>query len=161
VKKQLTILIILLAPKENYCQKIGPVYIDSIINLQNKITNCYQYNYSSLEKKGTVYTSFDFITDTATRQLLKVIYTEEGNKALIVSYNFYHNQLLKVKSMTRDETTNNFTVGEYYFDENKLVKKKGKNLSLQNDGLFKKISPGYILKQQEYLIAQFHYFINN
>ena len=159
MKKRLTILIILFVDKESYCQKIDDLYIDSIINSQNKIINSYQYDYSSLEKNGTVYTRFDFKMDTANRQLLQVIYTEEGNKALIVTYHFYNNKLIKVESMTRDETKK-FPVAVYYFFENRLIKKTGKNLSLQNDNLFKKISRNYILKQQDYLISRFYYFIN-
>ncbi len=161
MNKQFILFLTLLAAKESCCQQIDPAQIDSIIICQNNIPDTYQYDYSLMEKEGALNTRFDFRSDTTTKQLLKAIYTEEGNRVLIVTYYFYHNNLVKVESMTRDEAAARFPVGVYYFYEKKLLKKKGKNISLQNEKLFKKISARSIIKQQEYLLSIFQYFIKN
>jgi hypothetical protein len=158
--KTLFTILFFLATNKSYCQQVTPSYIDSIIYSQNKILATYQYDYSSLEKNGTLYTRFELVADTSKKQLLKAAYTEERKQAFIVYYYFHNNKLIKVETMTRDEI-NKFPSAVYYFFNNKLVVKKGKNLSLQNEGLFKKISVPYILKQQDYLLSQFNYFINN
>lgn len=160
LKNQLIILLIQLALQQCYCQEINPSYIDSIINVQNNLPGLWEYDYSSLEKSGTLITRFDFIADTSNNQLLKVIYTEEANRVVIATYYFNNNELVKVESMTRDDI-NHFPAAEYYFSGNKLIGKRGKNLSLQNDKLFKKISVSYIFKQRDFLLKQFQNIMLN
>jgi len=145
---------------KSYCQKITQLYIDSIIYSQNKIPNTYQFDYSSLEKNGSLYTRFELVADTSKKLLLKATYTEEGQQVLIVQYYFNNNNLIKVELMTRDEI-NKFPTAVYYFFNGKLLAKKGKDLSLQNERIFKKLSVPFILKQQDYLLYEFNYFINN
>ena len=154
--KKLLLIWILLAGRESWCQKTTLPDIDSIVYLQSSLPGTYQYDYSSLGKKGTLYTRFELQADTSKRQLLKAIYTEEGQQAFIIHYYFHNNQLIKVETMKRDEI-NKFPAAVYYFFHNKLVAKRGRNLTLQNE----KLSVSYILKQRDYLLGEFNYFINN
>jgi hypothetical protein len=131
-----------------FCQKSKTVEIDSLLQVNPGFEN-YRYWYASNE--NSVY---DFRMDTTTGKLSTFRYTSKGVDPVTTDYFFINNYLVKAQSFKKEQK---IPIGTYYFKENKLFYKTGRNIKLVGKGYFKKIVPKYFQKQLDYIYFQYEY----
>jgi hypothetical protein len=132
-----------------FCQKNKTVFeIDSLLKANPGLEN-YRYRYG-----GNDYSVCDFRMDTTTGKLSRFRYTSEGSDTIATDYLFINNYLVKAHSFRKEQ---NITIGTYYFKDNKVFHKTGKNIKLVGKGYFKKIAPKYFQKQLDYIYLQYEY----
>ena len=102
---------------------------------------------------------FDYRMDSIKRELLMVRYWIIQKDTLFVDYYFNNNYLIKVHTYKR-KNLRNVSIGQYYYENNKLFFKKGVNIKLSY-GSFKKmkINPKNINRQFEMFYYNFEYYI--
>ena len=114
--------------------------IDRILN-RPMVNENYNYKYGNGDKS-----MFDFKMDTINDELLKVTFRIDNADTFYVDYYFINNYLVKVQS-SQFKKLGVINIGTYYFDDNKLISRSGKNYNLKRKGIYKKVSPKYIQKQ--------------
>lgn len=128
------------------------IVIDSLTEQQGNLNENYRYWYGNGNN-----TWIDFRMDSIKRRLIRVCYKVERKDTILVNYYFQNNYLIKVQS-SKIKDGSLWSIGSYYYEKNDLIHKKGSNYDLHGVGLFKKVSPKYIIKQLNHLYSQFEYF---
>lgn len=132
-----------------FCQKNNTVFeIDSLLKTNPGHEN-YRYWYG-----GNEYSICDFRMDTTTGKLSRFIYISEGNDTVKTEFLFINNYLVKARSFRNGQ---NLTIGTYYFKDNKVFYKTGRNIRLIGKGYFQKIAPKYFQEQLDYIYFQYEY----
>jgi hypothetical protein len=130
-----------------FCQKNKAVFeIDSLLKANPGLEN-YRYWYG-----GNEHSICDFRMDTLVGKLSKFRYTSEGSDTLTTDYFFIDNYLVKAHSFKKRQYV---TIGTYYFKDNKVFYKTGRNIRLVGKGYFKKIAPKYFHSQLDYIYSEY------
>src|SRR5678810_579053 len=107
----------------SFCQIKTVSDIDSSLKNNQHVEN-YRYWY------GTGHHSLvDFRMDTALGKLTRFRYTSLGTDTIRIDYFFIDNYLVKVYSFSLKDGQPN-PLGTYYFDNNKMVQRTGRNVKL-------------------------------
>lgn len=149
--KLFLLIILSLFSTISFSQKKETIFeIDSLLKSNPGLEN-YRYWYG-----GNEYSICDFRMDTTAGKLTRFRYTSERSDTVRTDYFFINNFLVKVHSFKLNNG-NNTTIGTYYFKDNKVIYKRGRNINLAGKGYFKKIAPKYFYKQLDYIYFQYEY----
>jgi len=124
--------------------------IESILKNNPGLEN-YRYWYG-----GNEYSICDFRMDTVIGKLSKFIYTTMGSDTVLTEYYFINNYLAKVCTSKKKDGQIT-SIGTYYFNDNKVIFRVGRDIKLVGKGYFNKITPKQFEKQLKYIYFQYEY----
>jgi hypothetical protein len=134
--------------------KTTPQEIDRL--LENiSFANSYRYWYGNGEGSRE-----EFLMDTVNGKLLKYTFTQEDVDTFKIEYLFVDSHLVKV-STAQLRNSKVKSIGTYYFADNKVFHRYGKNIDLKGKKTFGRISPKFFAGQLEHIYYQYEFLNPN
>jgi hypothetical protein len=146
--KPFLLIISLLLSALSFCQIKTVAEIDSSLRNNQGVEN-FRYWYGTGNNAVA-----DFRMDTILGKLSRFRYTSLGEDTISVDYFFIDNYLVKVHSFRLKQGHPN-PLGTYYFNNNRMVNRAGRNVKLPGQGTFKRIAPKHFDGQLEYIYSQY------